>query len=299
MGSYTYIKNTPITIDPVTDFADTGWSVSNNIAYHDGCNPGLIKYVMDLTGFTSWAFRFRLGTVFSGGINIVVDGINGVVRNVAGEYTETFNVSGSNVNISFFSDGKNSVEVLNTFPVLAISNGRTLVFNEDENSWGGDHSYQPEFMHKFIDSFLTFKNGRLWEHDINPLNNNFYGQQFTSKIKVVANEKYQFDKLYFGLKIDSNGKWSVPEMITPKSETYPNGMKSRLHENNFRLDRGKYWADILRDMLDPQFNTQLQALFEGRVVEGNMLIIELETKETKDIQLNGLFVYSSEQHRNF
>ena len=180
--------------------------------------------------------------------------------------------------------------------------GVTLVFNEDLNLWGGYHSYNPEYMHKFIDGLFVFKDGKLWEQDVNETRNNFFGVQYPSRITLVANAKDKsgklLNKLYYQLKIDSNDKWSVPSMITPKNETYPNGMKSMLHQNNFTLDRGNYWADIMRDMLDPQYNNEVEALFSGRVMEGNMLIFELENNSTKEVRLTGVHVYSSPQDRN-
>lgn len=176
---------------------------------------------------------------------------------------------------------------------------KTYVFNEGTNRWIGTHSYNPEYYCKFLDSLFSFKLGRLWEHDVNPIHNNFYGQQYTSKISFVANESYQRNKLYYVMKIDSDGRWAVPKIITPKNETWPNGMRSRLHENNFDLYNGKYWADFLMDMNDPNFTDELKALFEGRYLVGAMLICDIECKETKETKLNGVFIYSSEQKRNF
>ena len=91
----------------------------------------------------------------------------------------------------------------------------------------------------------------------------------------------------------------VPRMVTPKNQTWPNGMRTMLHENNFSLDDGKYWADIMRDMNDPQYDNEIEALFEGRVITGPMLICEIESKETKEVKMNGVFIYSAEQDRNF
>ena len=179
------------------------------------------------------------------------------------------------------------------------SESNTIVFNEDGDKWGGNHSYRPEFYCKFINSYFSFKNGDLWEHDVNPVYNNFYGVQYTSKLKFVANSDYQKNKMYFVMKIDSNSPWSVPRMVTPKNQTWPNGMRTMLHENHFDLDNGKYWADILRDMNDPQYDNEIEALFEGRVITGSMLICEIESKETKEARLNGIFIYSADHDRNF
>lgn len=174
----------------------------------------------------------------------------------------------------------------------------TLSFSEKSKKFL-TYSFVPDHMIKFKDEFFTFKAGGLWEHDVNPIRNNFYGVQYTSKIKFVANDQYQKNKMFFVMKIDSNGRWSVPSMITPKSETWPNGMKSMLHENNFDLDNGKYWADIMRDMNDPDYNDPLVALFEGRTMTGPILVCDIECKETKEVELNGVFIYSAEQDRNF
>lgn len=300
MASYTIPKNGSLTVDLISDFSDSGWEISNNKAYHSGCNAGYMDWKMNLTGHTSWTFEYIIGEVISGGVNIVVNGVNGIVRTQPGTYQETFTITGANIPIRFYSDGENSVEILKTFPVLEESNGKTLVFNEDVNKWGGYHSYNGEYMHKFtMNSFFVFKNGRLFEQDVNPIHNNFFSIQYTSKIKFVANENHQLNKLWFVIKIDSNGRWSVPEMVTIPNETFPNGMKSKLHENNFDLDHGTYWADIKRDMLDPQFTDQIQALFEGRTIEGDMLIVELETKETTPVKLSGVYLTTAEQHRNF
>lgn len=300
MASYILTANNPINIDPVEDFSESGWSVSGGIAFHEECNAGTIDYVMDLSVHAQWTFEYEILSVLTGGINIIVNGVNGIFRTAPGKYKETFAITNASAPVLFYSNGTNSIKDMKAYPATGLDNARTFVFNEEVNKFGGDKSYHPEFMHKFIDDmFFSFKNGRIWEHDVNPVHMNFYGEQFTAKIKFVANDRNQFNKLWMGIKIHSNGRWSVPEMITLPNETYPNGMKSRLHENNFSVEAGKYWGDIMRDMLDPQFPSQLQALFEGRVMEGDILIMEIETKVTTDIKLQGLYLYSSDQDRNF
>lgn len=299
MASYEILKNQPLVVMLPQDFIDQGWSVSEGVAYHSGCNPGIIKRIFDLSEAGDWTFRYRMGPVTSGGINIIVNGVSGPVHNTPGLKEDTFSVTGDSIEVLFYSDGTNSVEILQVYKSNAEDNSRTFVFNEDINGWGGDHSYKPEYMHKFPNAFFAFKDGELWEQDVNPIHNNFFGEQYTSKVKFVANERPTTNKLWFGIKIDSNGRWSVPSMVTLANETYPNGMESRLHENNFTLDRGNYWSDILRDMLDPQFDNELQSLFEGRVMEGRLLIVEMETKSIDEIKLNAVYLYTSDQERNF
>jgi len=297
--SYTLTKNSSIDINLREAFADQGWIVSNGIAYHDGCNPGEIKRLINFEAIGLYTFEFEVGTVTSGTIKVIAGTLSSPEINVAGIYKYDLQVTNLSTIVKFYSTGKNNVKVLKIYPVTEESNGKTLVFNEDENRFGGDHSYRPELYVKYIDSLFVFKNGELWEQGVNPIYNNFFGVQYTSQIQFVANADKELNKLWFQIKIDSNGRWSAPEMITEPNETHPNGMKTMLHENNFDLDNGQYWADIRKDMLDPNFDTQLQALFEGRTIEGPILITKLETKETKEIKLRGVFLYSSPQDRNF
>ncbi len=299
MASYEYIENTPLNIDPVVDFANTGWSVSNGIAYHDGCNSGKIRLDMDLSLHETWNFTFNILDMTSGSIRLYVDDEAGPEFTSTGEKTVQFNNSSANAKIEFYSDGKNALSYLHTYPETGVSNGRTMVFNEDENRFGGDHSYQPEFYHKFLDKLFSFKDGNLWEHDVNPIKNNFYGVQYTAKIKAVANSKSNSHKRFILLKVDSNKKWGFRTIEIPSNETYPNGMKSLLHENNFTVDKGEYWASFLRDMNDPQFDNVAQAIFEGRELEGKLMVFEMECKEKTDTELKAVYIYSTEKFRNF
>ena len=52
-------------------------------------------------------------------------------------------------------------------------------------------------------------------------------------------------------------------------------------------------------MLDPQFDNEVEALFEGRLMEGNLLILELQNDYTTEVRLTGVHVYSSPQDRNY
>lgn len=297
--SYTLTKNSTIDIDPREVYADQGWTVSNGIAYHDGCNPGEIKRQFNFHKVGIHTIEFELGEVDSGSIKVIYGNQQSQSFSVKGKYSVDINVSQLTSVIRFYSDGKNNIRVVKIYQPSEQNSGQTLVFNEDVDKWGGRHSYVPEFYVRYVDNLFALKDGSLWEQNVNPIFNNFFGVQYTSQIQFVANADKQLNKLWFQIKIDSNGRWGVPEMITEPNETHPNGMKTILHENNFDLDSGQYWADIRKDMLDPNFDNELQALFEGRTIEGPILITKLETKETKEIKLRAVFLYSSPQDRNF
>ncbi len=306
MANYTILKNTDLFIDLPLDFSNQGWVISANKAYHSGCNSGYIEKIFDLSGATQWSFTYTILSVTTGSINIVVNGVNGVSRTTAGTYTETFTVTGANRLIRFFSTGENALEIVKIYPSNGAITGTTLAFNEDALRFTTYYSYVPEFTNKFINSFFTFKDGGLWEHNVNETRNNFYGEQFTSKVRFICNFEFQKNKLFFNLRLDSKGAWFSPYMKTQITDQFPNGMESRLKKSNFKLIDGKLWGDVLRDLTDPAFagisnptTRALEALFKGRKMQGGYMIIELENADTTEAKLSSVEVYYVEAERNF
>lgn len=176
--------------------------------------------------------------------------------------------------------------------------GTTTAFKESNKRWVSNYSYAPEFMEDFETEFLTFKNGRLYIHNKNSNHNNFYGVQYKSRIDIVANEKWEAHKLFEGMKIDATDQWTVPDMHTDKNKTYPNGTRSRLTANNFKLENGEYWADILMDMDDPRFTNKIEALYEGREIQGKYLVLQLENESISENKLKNLYIYTELVPRN-
>ena len=285
MGSHTILKNEELVVNLPYDFSIQGWEVSENIAYHSGCNPGYIKRTFDLSTSESWTFRYTILSLDSGTVNIVVDGVNGVVRNAPGTYEDTFTTDVSNALVQFYATGVTALQIIQVYPELDLSTGTTLAFNEDADKWVTYYSYIPEFMHKFLNSFFTFKNGRLWEHNVNEVRNNFYGEQFTSKIVFYCNLNPTEVKTYFSMRQKSNKVWSVPDIEIPARYGKPEGQKSRLKKGRFKSLQGDWFADFLKDLRDPRFTTELDALMKGADLQGNYMKITLENSDTTEVKL--------------
>lgn len=306
MASYTITKNQELVVNLPYDFSVQGWEVSEKIAYHSGCNPGYIKYFMDLSASEEWTFRFEILSLTSGTVNIIVDGIDGTVWDTIGFKEEVFEVSGTNTEIQFYATGTTSIRVLQVYPELESTDGRTLLFNEDADKWVGEYYFAPEFMHKFLNGFFAFNNGQLWEQNVNPIRNNFFGVQSYSSVTFICNVEFRKNKLFFNLRLDSNGAWYSPMMKTQITDQFPNGMESRLTKSNLKLIDGKLWGDILRDMTDPAFSTivnpterRVKALFNGRKLQGGYITIELRNDDTTEAKLSSVEVYYIEAERNF
>lgn len=296
MGSITTYQNQPVSIDLQRDFGDNGWVISGGKAIHSACNSGPIKKndAPTVAG-VSYTIEFTVENYSSGSVYAIIGGTNGPVVTANGSYEHTI-IAADTTGISFFSDGNLTVDD------VKISTGTTeavtFAFNEKADKWVTWYSYQPEMMVKFINGFFSFKDGELWEHNVNETRNNFFGVQYTSKVRFVSNKDYVKEKLWYNLRLDSKGNWMAPALITPANDLFPNGMTSRLKKKNFKSIDGKLWADILRDQNDPAFVSELEALFKGRKMQGAYLVVELECADTSEAKLASVEVYYTEIERS-
>lgn len=300
MSSYTIIKNQSILIDLPSDIADQGWTISGGTAYHSGCNSGYIERLFDLSTATQWTFRYIIPSITTGSINIIVNGEVGISRTVAGTYEETFNVTGNNILVRFFSTGINQVQVLQIFAPSEESNAVTLLFNEDADKWVGNHSAHPEMMRKFINDFFMFKDGRLWvcNSDLVP-RNNFFGIQYPSIITFYCNINPTEVKNFHSMRQKSNKRWSVPEIEIFPYYGKPEGQKSRLKIDRFRSLQGDWFADFLRDLNDPRFTTELDALMKGAELQGSVMKVTIRNDDTVEVRLLSVDILTSKSEYTY
>lgn len=306
MGAYTITVGGSIEIDLSDDFRDNGWSISGSVAKHSSCNNGLIKlnspsYKIGVPN----TFRYVVSGYSSGTVQLRLGDSLGDVVSANGEHIDILTPE-SGDEISFYSDGNLSVEILDVYTGTEETTGSALYFGEADNKWLMYHSMRPEFMLKFIDSFFVFKEGRLWENNVNPVRNNFFGTQYPSIVKFISNFEPKKNKVWYNLRLDSKGSWFSPDMTTQVSDQFPNGMRSRLKKNNLKLMDGKLRADILRDIDDPAFATivdvderELNALFKARKLQGGYLIVTLQNNDATEARLESVEVYYIDAERNF
>ena len=73
-------------------------------------------------------------------------------------------------------------------------NATTISFKESVNGWTSRKSFLPEEGISLNNIYYTFKGGLLWQHNANPVYNNFYGVQYFSSFNVLVNEAPQVVK---------------------------------------------------------------------------------------------------------
>lgn len=300
--------NTPLTIDLSESAIDQGWTISGDKACHSGCFAGIAIAPFTATAGKDFVLEYRVDRIDAGAaVYAMVANLDGTTQTAAGLHTQTFTIpaDATDLSVYFYGDGVVCLTLVRAYSMLEEpENGVTLGFNELNNKWVTYYSFLPENMLKYMDEFFTFKNGKLYKHNVSNLANHFYGVQYTSKITFIANADPKINKLWYNLRLDSKGGWFAPRLSTLADDQFPNGMTSRLKKKNFKSTDAKLWADILRDINDPKFSAvldddarQVQALFEGRKMQGCLLVIELECADTVPVKLVSAEVYYTEIQR--
>lgn len=285
--SLNIIKNQTGYVNPAISILDTGWTISGKYAIHTSCNSGIIKALgsLGIQLGKPYVIKYTVDNYVSGTVQLKAGTASGVVRNANGEYEETITFVG-NTTLSFFSDGALRISVLKFYdPANATSAATTISFHEGSNSWGAEYDIAPEQIIKFIDQFLIIVNGDLWLQESNSLYNNFCGVQYVSKITFIANDNPTVVKVFFSERIEANSRWFSPDKgdinIKP-TEGKSLGMSSRLKKNNYKNYQGSFFADFLRNMDDPRFETELEALFKGAELRGRVMEITIQNEENTE-----------------
>lgn len=167
----------------------------------------------------------------------------------------------------------------------------TLSFALSRDRWETRYGYYPDYMSPLGGNrFFSFKEGQMWEHNLNPLCNNFYGEQQSATITFPLTDFPQLIKDWYSIREKANKVWACIDIFMPPNSRYPNGMRSRITKNNFHNFEGDLWAQFFKDMSDPAFLSELQALQRGRELKGDVMIITLENKDTEQAYLNEIDV---------
>ena len=63
----------------------------------------------------------------------------------------------------------------------------TLTYSETSSGWPSFYSYYPEYMVGMNNYLYSFSGGNIYQHNTNPVRNNYYGVQGISEITSVFN----------------------------------------------------------------------------------------------------------------
>lgn len=145
---------------------------------------------------------------------------------------------------------------------------KTIAWNEDKNRWITLYSFAPERYSSVLRSIVSFKDGKLWLHDVNPTYNNFYGVQHRTELTVIPhtdNTKQTFHTVLLqGNQANPLANdWAIEEIANDY------GQRSRLKKQHFRLKENFWCASFLRDITD---TTVTDPIINGRNLRGQELV---------------------------
>jgi hypothetical protein len=173
----------------------------------------------------------------------------------------------------------------------------TIAFEEQfiegqGNRWKGYYSFIPEMYGSLGNTLLTFTNGNLYTQDTNSLRNNFFGVQYTSKIKIIGNQT-PLVRIFHSIMLDSeNTDWKSDLVTTPKTSQYPLGMLSKLIK--FVTKEGRLYSAFLKDKYTPMKGTDNYKMVNGRDMRGRYIEVTLENTATTEVVLREVDINSIE-----
>jgi len=289
------LENTEVETDLTQWGRTTGWSLEGNIASHELCNDGsIVLNDFPLIVGETYSITFNVISITGGHIRVYAGNTassNFIIS--PGFKEELIQASGTNPEIRIFSNAECKIEVFGikgTTVDVSLKKQNALAFNDrdDINKWTDFRTFNPDCAFSMFTNLYSYKGGSLHVH--NPesgVRNNFYGTQFKSIVKIVANAQPAETKTFESIHYKSNTL-----LITWEDGiTTSLGQVSDLVEEDFlqytlesgvdRVDiydkEGNYQAGFLRD--------KNEDLNNGSVLKGNYATIELVTTENVILKL--------------
>ena len=128
----------------------------------------------------------------------------------------------------------------------------TVSFSETAKGWTSFKSFIPENGLSINNNYYTLKDGELWQHHVNEIRNNFYGDDYNSYVDILFNEQSETVKSFASMKYEGTQS-KITENLTD-NEYYNNIGKPGWYvesgitdlqeagEMEFKKKEGKYFS---------------------------------------------------------
>lgn len=151
----------------------------------------------------------------------------------------------------------------------SVSPAFTMAFDENNNAFEGERSYQPEWMSCLGVLMINFKNGSPYSHDGDTFNN-FFGVQYPSNITGVANMGLYQKKTWISLVEIANTIWTCPLIYTNVISYGNQRQESNLIFQDFRLLENQPSVSFRRDQHSSG------GIINGSPLKGSYIVIKFE-----------------------
>ena len=230
--------------------------------------------------FSSYAFRAYFSDKNRGAIiRLSLDGITNIAEKgmsdffadnlrsstkILGSYDDDkdlYNITLDNLSQQWVNEFSSSQDYQLSPDCNVDQNGRaqtTVSFKESVDGWTGRKSFIPESGVSLNNIYYTFKEGRIYQHNLNTLANNFYRVQYDSSFNVFINE--------------------MPQVVKGFSAINYTGTQSRRFEYLYNAE----WYSIAEINFNTTIPTAVQQKQPGWYV--NYVKTDLEGGEVKEFE---------------
>lgn len=131
----------------------------------------------------------------------------------------------------------------------------TISFDETAQGWTSFYSFMPDWMLRLGNRFFTIKEGNLFLHNDDSVpRNNFYGEQFGTKLKYAVNQQASDIKVFKALGLEGNQPWEA--LIRAFQSGSENYSESTIKSTEFVKKEGYWYAHTRRNELVSDFSSK-------------------------------------------
>lgn len=286
MGMYTILRNSQLEVQLTSDYQDNGWYFSGGMAIHEDCNEGSIRNTIFQPEVNKdYTIKLQVAGLESGTLEVYLGSTLFGVIDQAGYYELVGTTADSSGLL--FTTGHTNLEITSYQINEGLNEGQTIVYDSYSKMYLGHSSVNGDRMEGYLDDLIVFKNGQPWIQDKNEIRNSFFGQKHPSIVRFYCNVEYNSDKDFYFITLNSTAPWRA-DIVAPPREGKRNGQRTRVKTRNYRFDKGRYVADILRDMNDPRFDNEMQALLRGAMIQGQYIEVTITNTDDVEVQLESV-----------
>jgi hypothetical protein len=257
------------------------------------------------TAFSSGCLKYLRNIYFYDAYNgvIVRDAPNGMfpisdygIKDFIRDKSKTFIAHGlDNVSVYSAYDETFNLVFFSFLDSADATQNFTIAFHEPTNKWISFYDFQPEFYGCLGSLMTSWESEKLWLHN-SGTRMNFYGTQYTQRVKVAANKDPLKVKAFKAIVLDSNKIWNAGtngDIVILQNGSLLSGASSKLPESWFELREGKYYSNFGRNMLSNGVTPQEADLIDGDELRGSSMGITLRNANTDETKLFGVIVEST------
>ena len=149
----------------------------------------------------------------------------------------------------------------------------TLAFKESQKGFPTYYTFEPDFMVYANNEMYAWKQGRMYKMNNTNQFNEFFGQEYPSKILYYANEEFSVEKVAKAIGIESTHSWDVNIATNLASRNIP--------KNSF-IQKEDYWfSEIMGNTNGNPLNSSNYGLGTYPIVQG--VITTLNIPETLSV----------------